>query len=179
MWISGQTYGVAVPPSGESNDGVVIGVDAFTKCGNAVSLNLYIMPGVFVLIFLLFICPFCNAQKDGTGKKPLEEVITVEYNASFPGGEDSLKKFLFSKFTIPDSLLESDATKIHGTIIASYTIEKDGTPSEFKIEKSVHPALDTEWLRVLMLMPKWNPAMQNGRTIISHKRQSITIDIDD
>src|SRR5436853_3866905 len=112
----------------------MIGVDTFTKCGNTVSPNLYLMPGVFVLIILLFICPFCNAQKDDTGKEPLEEVITVEYDASFPGGEDSLKKFLVRRYTIPDSLLESDATKIHGTITATYTIEKDGTPSDFKIE---------------------------------------------
>ena len=44
-------------------------------------------------------------------------------------------------------------------------IEKDGTPTEFKVLRSVDPDLDAEALRVLQTMPKWKPGMQRGEVV--------------
>ena len=87
-----------------------------------------------------------------------------------------MKRFLAKNYIIPDSL-ENTGVKIYGTIIAAFTIEKDGSLSEFEIEKSLNPFLDNEWLRVLKLMPKWKPAMQNGKPVKTRYKLPITIDI--
>jgi outer membrane biosynthesis protein TonB len=100
----------------------------------------------------------------------------VEYEASFPGGQGPMKRFLEKKYIVPDSL-EKAGIKIGGTIIAEFTIEKDGSLSEFEIIKSLNPVLDNEWLRVLKLMPKWRPAIKRGKLIKTKYKLSITIDI--
>ena len=87
-----------------------------------------------------------------------------------------MKKFLAKKYIIPDSL-ENTEIKISGTIIAAFAIEKDGTLSEFEIIKSLNPVLDNEWLRILKLMAKWKPAMQNGKPVKTSHKLPMTIDI--
>lgn len=51
---------------------------------------------------------------------------------------------------------------VQGRVIVQFVIEKDGTPTEFKVARSVDPDLDAEALRVLQTMPKWKPGMQRG-----------------
>jgi hypothetical protein len=138
----------------------------------------YHMRKIYLLFAAFFICLCCTAQTGNTTKEnddPLFE--KVEYHAEFPFGADSLKRFLGSRFVIPNSLLDDEKINIRGTITASFTIEKDGTPSSFKIVKPLHPVLDNELLGVLRMMPRWKPAMQNGIAVVSHLIQSIMVDI--
>ena len=53
---------------------------------------------------------------------------------------------------------------IQGMVVISFIVEKDGSLSDFQIEKSVHESLDNEALRVLRGMPAWIPGYyQNMR----------------
>ena len=47
----------------------------------------------------------------------------------------------------------------------SFVIEKDGSISNIKVVRGVHPLLDKESVRVVGLMPKWKPAMNNDLPI--------------
>ena len=47
----------------------------------------------------------------------------------------------------------------------SFVVEKDGSVSNAKVVKSVHPAFDAEALRVVNGMPKWTPGKQNGKPV--------------
>ena len=52
-------------------------------------------------------------------------------------------------------------------MIVKFYIERDGTCSQFKILRSLSPALNTEALRVLKLMPKWNvDSTAKGGTLV-------------
>ena len=47
----------------------------------------------------------------------------------------------------------------------TFLVERDGSISNAKVVKSVHPLLDAEALRVVEGMPKWMPGRQNGVTV--------------
>jgi len=85
--------------------------------------------------------------------KSLEEAPT------YKGGLNALAKFLQKNMHYP-----SDARRggIEGKVFISFVIDKDGTPGDFEIAKGVHAILDNEALRVLKLMPGWNPGQQRG-----------------
>ena len=54
---------------------------------------------------------------------------------------------------------------MQGLVIVQFVVEKDGTPTEFNVVRSVDPDLDAEALRVLQTMPKWKPGMQRGEVV--------------
>lgn len=70
--------------------------------------------------------------------------------------------FLQENIKYPKSAQER---KIEGRVIVQFVVEKDGTPTEFKVVRSIDPALDEEALRVLKAMPKWKPGMQKGQPV--------------
>ena len=69
---------------------------------------------------------------------------------SFPG---NIQQFLRTHLVWPSGRKNK---KVEGKVIVKFYIERDGTCSQFKILRSLSPAFDTEALRVLKLMPKWN-----------------------
>lgn len=86
----------------------------------------------------------------------------VEKMPEFPGGSGEMMHFLMMNVRYPKSPHEA---KIQGRVIASFVIGKDGSVSDAKIERSVDPALDAEALRVVGMMPKWTPGMQDGKPV--------------
>ena len=54
---------------------------------------------------------------------------------------------------------------IQGKVFVQFAVWKDGTIKEVKIVKGVHKTLDNEALRVVKMMPKWNPGKQRGKTV--------------
>ena len=52
-----------------------------------------------------------------------------------------------------------------GRVFASFTVEKDGQVRNPKIVKSLQPLFDAEVLRVLRLLPNFEPGQQNGEPV--------------
>lgn len=52
--------------------------------------------------------------------------------------------------------------KITGSVIVAFVVEKDGSITDVKVQRSVYPSLDEEAVKVLKLSPKWVPGMQRG-----------------
>jgi TonB family protein len=52
-----------------------------------------------------------------------------------------------------------------GSAFVEFNIEKDGTISNAKIFRSLHPIVDNEVLRVINASPKWTPATMNDETV--------------
>lgn len=94
----------------------------------------------------------------------------VEEPTSFPGGNDAMMKWLRDNVKYPEIAQENN---IQGRVYVSFVIERDGTPSNVQIARSVDPALDREAVRVVSRMPKWNPGKQRGRPV----RQKFTIPV--
>lgn len=91
-----------------------------------------------------------------------EVFMVAEQMPEFPGGMKELLKFLQDNLKYPESAMKKN---VQGRVIVQFVVEKDGTPTEFNVVRSVDPDLDAEALRVLKTMPKWKPGMQRGEVV--------------
>ena len=83
----------------------------------------------------------------------------------YPGGEFSLSIFLANNLYYPIND-ETKANPISGKVYVKITIDTDGTVARAAVTKGLGPAFDNEALRVISLMPRWNPATDiNDRPI--------------
>ena len=85
---------------------------------------------------------------------------TAEQLPEFPGGIVQFMKWLKRNLNYPNLALSQ---KIQGKVVVSFIVNKDGSISSPKVEKSAHPLLDSEALRVVKMMPKWTPGMMDGK----------------
>ena len=79
-----------------------------------------------------------------------------------PGGGPGLMQFLGEHIHYP-AIAEENG--IQGRVVCQFVVERDGSISNITVMRSVDPSLDKEAVRVLKLMPKWNPGKQNGQPI--------------
>jgi TonB family protein len=79
----------------------------------------------------------------------------------FPGGTQALLEHIKNNLKWPN--LED--VDVQGRVIVSFVVEKDGSISDAKVIKSIHPAYDAEALRVIKSMPRWNPGTMNGKPV--------------
>lgn len=77
----------------------------------------------------------------------------------FPGGSSALFEYLSKNIQYSKAAKKNG---IQGRVLVSFIVEKDGSISNAKVEKSVEPSLDEEALRVVTAMPKWVPGKRNG-----------------
>ena len=86
-----------------------------------------------------------------------------EVKAEFPnGGTNALMKFINENMKYP---AEAEKQAIQGRVICQFIVETDGTISNLKVVKHVHPLLDAEAIRVLSLMPTWKPGIEKGTPV--------------
>ncbi|MCL2436170.1 MAG: M56 family metallopeptidase [Lentimicrobiaceae bacterium] len=78
------------------------------------------------------------------------------------GGMETMYKFLQGNLKYPQSARDKGIT---GQIIIEFVVEKDGSINDVKVIKGVDPELDAEAVRVIKMMPKWNPGMQDGQPV--------------
>lgn len=82
--------------------------------------------------------------------------------AMFPGGNAALSNYLQTNVKYPEVSVKNNEI---GKVFVSFVVEKDGSIQNAKVEKGVSPALDEEALRVVRSMPKWTPAMKDGKEV--------------
>lgn len=85
---------------------------------------------------------------------------TVEQLPEFPGGIVTFMKWLTRNLHYPP---QAQQQKIQGKVVVSFIVNKDGTIASPSIVSSADPLLDREALRVIRMMPKWKPGLQNGK----------------
>lgn len=86
----------------------------------------------------------------------------VEEMPEFPGGQPALMQWLSEYLRYP-SVAEENG--IHGRVICTFVVERDGSITDVQVAKSIDPSLDKEAVRLLKMMPKWNPGKQNGSPV--------------
>ena len=102
-----------------------------------------------------------SIKKLTSGSSDESETI-IDEAPDFPGGMKDLLNFLSNNINYPEECKDSS---ISGRVIVSFIIDKDGAVKEAEVVKSVHPLLDAEALRVISLMPNWNPGKQQGKAV--------------
>jgi protein TonB len=86
----------------------------------------------------------------------------VEQMPEYPGGDETMMKFIRSNLNYPDSL---EAQHIGGWVVVDFIVKEDGSLSDISIKKSVHPTLDAEATRVVKLFPNFKPGKQLDKSV--------------
>jgi hypothetical protein len=98
-----------------------------------------------------------------TSKKQDDNMIYnyagIEVKPEFPGGMEKFYDFFNSNFKMPEE------ENIRGKVFASFIVERDGSLSDVKVIRDFGYGTGQEVLRVLKKCPKWNPGIQNGKTV--------------
>lgn len=80
----------------------------------------------------------------------------------FPGGNNEIARYLVNNIQYPTEALENG---VMGRVLVQFIVEKDGSVSNARVVRTVHPLLDKEALRVVNSMPKWTPGKQRGKAV--------------
>ncbi|MDD3724648.1 MAG: energy transducer TonB, partial [Bacteroidales bacterium] len=96
-------------------------------------------------------------------KQGEEEVfVMVEENASFPGGEKAMFKYISDNLQYPRLAIEKG---IQGRVYVTFIVEKDGSITDIKVLRDIGDGCGDEVVRLVKTMPKWKPAKQRGKTV--------------
>lgn len=92
------------------------------------------------------------------------------YPPAFPGGEAAWLGFLRKFLQAPAELEPGERKEVK----VRFWIDEEGKISKLEIIQSGGSDFDKEVLRVMKKMPKWEPAMQNGRKVAIAFTQPVT-----
>jgi len=86
----------------------------------------------------------------------------VERQPVYPGGMEALARFVSKTLRYP-----KDARRfgVDGKAFVQFVVSADGMVTDVQIIKGVSPSIDEEAMRVVRLMPKWDPGVQRGKPV--------------
>lgn len=122
---------------------------------------------VVMVLFVYMVSQPVKAQeiKSDTTKQEEDFIIytPVEKNAGFPGGDEARVKFLLENIKYPREAIEKNW---QGRVVVVFVVEIDGSLTNIEIGRSSgHSVLDEEAIRVVKLMPKWEPSEMYRKAI--------------
>ncbi len=105
-------------------------------------------------------------QKTQVKYEPVKAVngvySVVEKMPSYPGGDDARVQFMVGNIKYPETAVKN---KVMGTVYVTFVIKADGSISDVKVLRGIGSGCDEEAVRVIKLMPKWNPGMEKGKPV--------------
>ena len=91
-----------------------------------------------------------------------DAVVQPDTLPHFPGGDAACMRFLSRHVRYPSTAVSG---KVRGCVLVQFIVEADGKLTDFRVLEGVSPALDAEALRVVKLMPPWQPGRRNGKPV--------------
>ncbi len=82
----------------------------------------------------------------------------------YSGGSLMMLYFIRDHLRYP---IDAELERITGRVVVMITVSKTGDILKYRIDKSAHPLLDKEALRMVKSMPKkgWTPGQVNGESV--------------
>lgn len=103
--------------------------------------------------------PVPEGVSDGAG----DEIFTVvDQQPEYAGGYDAMIAFIKKNMVYPPN---ARRMQIEGTVHVSFVVSKTGEISDVKVLRGIFGECDREAVRVVQIMPKWNPGKQNGHPV--------------
>jgi len=127
--------------------------------------------------------PVLTAYQDDTAineeRKKATEMAQLlssvrEQPPKFPGGEEAMFNYIQSNIKYPAEAME---VSVGGIALVSFTINSNGNVRNPKLVKEIGWGIDEEAIRVVLNMPRWEPARQNGRPVSMEYTISIRFDL--
>lgn len=102
-----------------------------------------------------------SVKKKEIGDK---QVSLFDVAPEFSGGDKAWMEFLRKNLQYP---VKARAEGIGGTVYVEFAIEIDGTISNPFVKRDIGGGCGEEVLRIIRLMPRWEPGMKNGKPVIT------------
>lgn len=104
-----------------------------------------------------------GGMKDGTGTGDASGLATViDVYPRFPGGDESRLTFLKRNVRYPQTALKNG---VQGVVVVVFIIETDGSLTGIQIERGIGGGCDEESVRVVKMMPRWEPGKRQGKAV--------------
>lgn len=106
-----------------------------------------------------------NGTVEMPAPEPVNEPRIVDFAEMMPqyeGGMEAMMKFIQKKIRYPRVPRELG---IEGTVFVSFVVAGDGSVTDVRIIRSVHPDYDKEAMRVISMLPRWRGGSHNGRPV--------------
>jgi TonB family protein len=87
---------------------------------------------------------------------------SIQVSASFPGGQSAMIKFISQHIKYPAADRRMGTA---GTVIVRFQVDKTGNLTDMFIHRGVSKRIDEEALRVMSLMPLWEPGKLRGKNV--------------
>lgn len=123
----------------------------------------------FLIFFFLVVCSTLSQNKASDRDSIF---IKVDKIPSFPGGDSALVKFMETNLKYPQQEKEA---MIEGSCEIAFVVEKNGSVTNVKVAKELRgaPGCNREAIRLVTIMPKWEPGKQKNKTV--RAQHSITV----
>jgi len=82
-----------------------------------------------------------------------------DHAPEYPGGEEAMGEFFAKNVQIP---VKAKQAHVSGDVLVTATVGADGKLVDPKIAKGLTPECNAEALRVVQLLPAWQPATRRG-----------------
>ncbi len=83
----------------------------------------------------------------------------------FPGGTEAFYKYLSENIHYPE---QAKADGIQGRVVVGFVVMDDGSIVNVEVQRGIGGGCDEEAVRVVKAMPKWQPAVYNGKPCNVH-----------
>lgn len=96
-------------------------------------------------------------------KIPADSVYKkVDQMPAFPDGQLALLQFLAANIEYPTIAKENG---VEGMVVTQFIVEKDGSLSDIHIAKGIGAGCDEQAIKVVKMMPKWQPGVQRKQPV--------------
>ena len=114
------------------------------------------------LIFIMLISLVAGAQEPKSKVQKGFGVSVTQVQPEFPGGLDSLQAFLNDNLIYPE---KAKKEHIQGKVYVGFMVDRKGKIVNPKVLSTASEELDKEALRVVGLMPDWQPGTAGGTAV--------------
>ena len=113
-----------------------------------------------MMLLLLLFAKLVIAQRNVISKSELDSLpfIVVDKMPEFPGGNDSLLKFIGQNLRYPAIKMDDP----EGIVWVKFIVERNGKISNAEIERGLGEYYDKEVLRLVNSMPLWTVGEKNN-----------------
>ncbi len=120
-----------------------------------------------LIVFSIIACNIAFSQETTTVIEKDSIAVVVDEMAEFPGGRNALVNYLVKEINYPTKAIKK---KLEGKVVLKFVVGKDGEVTSVSIVRGMAncPECEKEAIRVVKKMPKWTPAVKNGKFVPSY-----------
>lgn len=142
------------------------------------------LPAILGLLFIFNARSYSRTDMTKQEAGPTIAPVTQDkkvYNEAdkmpaYAGGQDAMIKFLVGNIKYPE---DAKKNKVTGKVFVTFIVRADGSVTDVKIIKGIGSGCDEEALRVVKLMPKWEPGEIKGKPVDVQVKLPIQFALDD